>query len=162
MDTLQEYEEISGQLINKRKSSFYMFSKVSNELSQQVAAVTGFVRGKFPFTYLGVPITHVRKRKVDYTELLKKVKDRLQTWKGKLLSYSGKAVLITSVLQSALSYMVPQSWRINDHAEDVSELISNGRWDIKKLMQLFPEDIVQHITQEIDIKYASNEWDRSW
>ncbi|XP_060182560.1 uncharacterized protein LOC132612276 [Lycium barbarum] len=232
VDTLQEYEKISGRLINKRKSSFYMFSKVSNELSQQVAAVTGFVRGKFPFTYLGVPITHARKRKVDYTELLKKVKDKLQTWKGKLLSYGGKAVLITSVLQSipihvlssirppkcvikelhkifarrigiqviydmskpyvlifggsleplvhfglilmwnkyckkkipqlgALSYVVPQSWHINDHAEDVSKLISNGRWDINKLMQLFPEDLVQHITQEIDIKYASNEWDRS-
>ncbi|XP_060210793.1 uncharacterized protein LOC132637772 [Lycium barbarum] len=100
MDTLQEYEKISGQLINKRKSSFYMFNKVSNELSQQVAAVTGFVRGQFPFTYLGVPITHARKRKVDYTELLKKVKDKLQTWKGKLLSYGRKAVLITSVLQS--------------------------------------------------------------
>ncbi|XP_060200462.1 uncharacterized protein LOC132628715 [Lycium barbarum] len=95
MDTLQEYEKISGQLVNKRKSSFYMFSKVSNELSQQVAAVTGFMRGQFPFTYLGVPITHARKRKVDYTELLKKVKDR---------------------------------------------------WDINKLMQLFPKDIVQHIT----------------
>ncbi|XP_060183032.1 uncharacterized protein LOC132612987 [Lycium barbarum] len=100
MDTLEECEKISGQLINKRKSSFYMFSKVSNELSQQVAAVTGFVRGKFPFTYLGVPVTHARKRKVDYTKFLKKVKDKLQTWKGKLLSYGGKAVLITSVLQS--------------------------------------------------------------
>ncbi|XP_059310556.1 uncharacterized protein LOC132061893 [Lycium ferocissimum] len=100
MDTLQEYEKISGQLINKRKSLFYMFNKVSNELSQQVEAVTGFVRGQFPFTYLGWPITHARKRKVDYTELLKKVKDKLQTWKGKLLSYNGKAVLITSVLQS--------------------------------------------------------------
>ncbi|XP_060216591.1 uncharacterized protein LOC132644058 [Lycium barbarum] len=100
MDTLQEYEKVSGQLINKSKSSYYMFSKVSHELSQQVATVTGFVRGQFPFTYLGVPITHARKRKVDYTELLKKVKDILQTWKGKLLSYGGKAVLITSVLQS--------------------------------------------------------------
>ncbi|XP_060170720.1 uncharacterized protein LOC132601662 [Lycium barbarum] len=62
----------------------------------------------------------------------------------------------------ALSYVVPQSWKINDHAEDVSELMSNGGWNISKLMQLFPEDIVQHIIQEIDIKYASSEWDRPW
>ncbi|XP_060190609.1 uncharacterized protein LOC132619859 [Lycium barbarum] len=298
MNTLQEYEKVSGQLINKSKSSFYMFSKVSHELSQQVATVIGFVRGQFPFTYLGVPITHARKRKVDYTELLKKVKDSLQTWKGKLLSYRGKAVLITSVLQSipihvlsairppkcvtkelhrifarffwntkeegrcrhwaawlnmcipkherglgfrsihdiskalcaklwwkfrttsslwanfvwnkyckkqipqvvqwkggsqvwkimlearesieqeiwwepnigssniwfdnwtklgALSYVVPQSWQINEHAEDVSELMTDGGWNVNKLMQLFPEDIVQHILQEIDIKHASNE-----
>ncbi|XP_059289054.1 uncharacterized protein LOC132042545 [Lycium ferocissimum] len=69
-----------------------------------VEAETGFVRGKFPCTYLGVPITHARKRKVDYTELSKKVKDKLQTWKGKLLSYGGKAVLITSVLQRGLGF----------------------------------------------------------
>ncbi|XP_060182743.1 uncharacterized protein LOC132612645 [Lycium barbarum] len=62
----------------------------------------------------------------------------------------------------ALSYVVPQSWQINEQAEDVSELMTDGRWNISKLMQLFPEDIVQHIIQEIDIKYASNEWDRPW
>ncbi|XP_060194894.1 uncharacterized protein LOC132624080 [Lycium barbarum] len=276
-----EYEKVSRQLINKGKSSFYMFSKVSHELSQQVATATGFVRGHFPFTYLGVPITHARKRKVDYTALLKNVKDRLQIWKGKLLSYGGKVVLITSVLQSIpihvlsairppkcvlkelhrifakffwnnkeegrcrhweawlnmcipknegglgfrsiydtskalcaklwwmfrttsslwanfmwnkyckkqipqvvqwkggsqvwkmmlearddieqeICYVVPQSWQINEQAEDVSELMTDGRWNISKLMQLFPEDIVQHIIQEIDIKYASNEWDRPW
>ncbi|XP_060182380.1 uncharacterized protein LOC132612050 [Lycium barbarum] len=303
MDILQEYEKVSGQMINKRKSSFYLFSKVSQELSEQVETITGFVRGHFPFTYLGVPITHARKRKVDYTELLKKIKDRLQTWKGKLLSYGGKAVLITSVIQSipihvlsairppkcvikelhrifagffwnnkedgrcrhwaawlnmcipkhegglgfksiydtskalcaklwwkfrttsslwdnfmwnkyckkqipqvvqwkegsqvwkmmlearesieqeiwwepkigssniwfdnwtklgALNYVVPQSWQINEQVEDVSELMTDGKWNISKLMQLFPEDIVQHIIQEIDIKYASNEWDRPW
>ncbi|XP_060202283.1 uncharacterized protein LOC132630733 [Lycium barbarum] len=198
MDILQEYEKVSGQMINKRKSSFYLFSKVSQEISEQVETITGFVRGHFPFTYLGVPITHARKRKVDYTELLKKIKDRLQTWKGKLLSYGGKAVLITSVLQSGLGFrsiydtskalcaklwwkfrttsslwdnfmwnkyckkQIPQSWQINEQVEDVSELMTDGKWNISKLMQLFPEDIVQHIIQEIDIKYASNEWDRPW
>ncbi|XP_060210632.1 uncharacterized protein LOC132637581 [Lycium barbarum] len=268
MNTLQEYEKVSGQLINKSKSSFYMFSKVSHEVSQQVAIVTGFVRGQFPFTYLGVPITHARKRKVDYTELLKKVKDRLRTWKGttqgslsgsfgiikrkvdadtgqlgltcvfpnmkvgwdsdlfmthpklyvlnyggileplvhygpiscgistaknKFLSWfngreghkSGRMMLEAreSIEQEiwwepksgssniwfdnwtklgTLSYVVPQSWHINEHAEDVSELMTYGRWNVNKLMQMFPKDIVQHILQEIDIKCASNEWDRPW
>ncbi|XP_060181247.1 uncharacterized protein LOC132610861 [Lycium barbarum] len=190
MDTLQDYERIAGQLINKRKSSFYMFNKVSNQLIQQVEAVTGFVRGQFPFTYLGCPITHARKRKVDYTNLLKKVKDKLQTWKGKMLSYGGKVVLITSVLQTIPIYILsairPQkcvikelhkifakffwnnkeegrnrhwssrlnmclpkhegglgfSWPVNDQVEDVAELMSNGTWNVQKLLQLFPEDIV--------------------
>ncbi|XP_060181404.1 uncharacterized protein LOC132611010 [Lycium barbarum] len=210
MDTLQEYEKVSGQLINKRKSFFYMFNKVSQELSQQVATITGFVRGHFPFTYLGVPITRARKRKVDYTALLKKVKDRLQTWKGKLLSYGGKAVLITSVLQSipihvlsairppkcvikelhrifaglfwhnkeegrcrhwaawlnmcipkqegglGFSYVVPQSWQINEHAEDVSELMTDGGWNISKLMQLFPFKVpIDEVVASIGIPLAS-------
>ncbi|XP_060183615.1 uncharacterized protein LOC132613564 [Lycium barbarum] len=45
MKTLKEYEQISGELINERKSSFYMFSKVDNNIIQQVAAITGFTRG---------------------------------------------------------------------------------------------------------------------
>ncbi|XP_059311946.1 putative ribonuclease H protein At1g65750 [Lycium ferocissimum] len=40
--------------------------------------------------------------------------------------------------------------------------MSNGAWNVQKLMQLFPEDIVQHIVQEIDIKHGSNEWDTPW
>ncbi|XP_060183224.1 uncharacterized protein LOC132613196 [Lycium barbarum] len=220
MNTLQEYEKVSGQLINKSKSSFYMFSKVSHEVSQQVAIVTGFVRGQFPFTYLGVPITHARKRKVDYTELLKKVKDRFfwnnkeegrcRHWAAWLnmcipkhegglgfrsIHDTSKALCaklwwkfrttsslwanfmwnkyckkqIPQLVQwkggsqlGALSYVVPQSWHINEHAEDVSELMTDGRWNVNKLIQMFPEDIVQHILQEIDIKCASNEWDRPW
>ncbi|XP_060210633.1 uncharacterized protein LOC132637582 [Lycium barbarum] len=254
MNTLQEYEKVSGQLINKSKSSFYMFSKVSHEVSQQVAIVTGFVRGQFPFTYLGVPITHARKRKVDYTELLKKVKDRF-FWNNKeegrcrhwaawlnmcipkhegglgfrsihdtskalcaklwwnfrttsslwanfmwnkyckkqipqLVQWKGGSQVWKKMLEAresieqeiwwepksgssniwfdnwtklgTLSYVVPQSWHINEHAEDVSELMTYGRWNVNKLMQMFPKDIVQHILQEIDIKCASNEWDRPW
>ncbi|XP_059284804.1 uncharacterized protein LOC132038098 [Lycium ferocissimum] len=90
MKVLQDYEKVSGQLINKRKSSFYMFAKVSQNIVQGVATTTGFSRGSFPFVYLGCPISHARKRKTDYSELIKKVKDKLQAWKGRLLSPGGK------------------------------------------------------------------------
>ncbi|XP_060211890.1 uncharacterized protein LOC132639465 [Lycium barbarum] len=71
------FAEVSGQLINKGKISFHVHSKVSNGLIQQVETITGFKRGTFPFTYLGCPITHSRKRKADYNDLIKKVKNRL-------------------------------------------------------------------------------------
>ncbi|XP_060190612.1 uncharacterized protein LOC132619866 [Lycium barbarum] len=73
MKVLYGYEQISGQLILKGKSSFYVYSKVSNVLIQQVENITGFSRGTFPFTYLGCPVTHSRKRKVDYNDLIKKL-----------------------------------------------------------------------------------------
>ncbi|XP_059295565.1 uncharacterized protein LOC132048898 [Lycium ferocissimum] len=100
MRILQEYEQMSGQLINKGKSSFYMHSKAANVIVQQVEAITGFTRGSFPFTYLGCLITHARKRKADYSDLIQKVKDKLAAWKGRLLSFGGKVVLINSVLVS--------------------------------------------------------------
>lgn len=106
MTTLHEYEKVSGQLINKGKSSFYMFQNAAINLVQQVEESTGFVKGSFPFKYLGCPIFHSRKKKVYYNDLIKKVKDKLQNWKGRLLSHGGKAVLINNVLQSMPIYLL--------------------------------------------------------
>ncbi|XP_070039154.1 uncharacterized protein [Nicotiana tomentosiformis] len=104
MTVLGNYEKISGQMINKDKSSYYMHSKVANGLFQAVGAITRFARGKFPFTYLGCPIFYTRRRKDYYEDLLKKVKAKLHSWKGKLLSIGEKATLISSVLQSSEGY----------------------------------------------------------
>lgn len=68
--------------------------------------------------YLGCPITHARKRKEHYTDLIKRVKDKLQAWKGNMLSFGEKEVLITSVLQSipihVLSTIVPPNCVIKE------------------------------------------------
>jgi len=75
---LMEYEQVSGQLINKEKSNFYMYHKVGTSLVNKVEQVIGFSRGKIPFKYLGCPIFHNRKRKEYYNDLIKKVKEKLQ------------------------------------------------------------------------------------
>ncbi|XP_059295549.1 uncharacterized protein LOC132048883 [Lycium ferocissimum] len=118
MKVLKDYEQISGQLINNDKSSFYLHSKVGNGISQSVRDITGFSKGQFPLTYLGCPIFHTRKRKDFYSGLIKRVKERLHSWKGKLLSFGGKSVLIKSVLQTMpvhlLSVLVPPKCVLNE------------------------------------------------
>ncbi|XP_075097905.1 uncharacterized protein LOC107806484 [Nicotiana tabacum] len=98
MVVLVNYEKISGQLINKSKSSYYMHANVANSLFQEVGDATRFAKGEFPFTYLGCPIFYTRRSKDYYEALIKKVKAKRHSWKGKLLSYGSKATLITSVL----------------------------------------------------------------
>ncbi|XP_059283713.1 uncharacterized protein LOC132037237 [Lycium ferocissimum] len=111
MFILHEYERVSRQKINADKSCYYIHKKVADGLSQEVQQITGFTKGDSPFTYLGCPIFHARRQKIFYKDILKKVRDKLQAWKGKLLSFGGKAVLISCVLQSIpvylLSAMVP-------------------------------------------------------
>ncbi|XP_059288608.1 uncharacterized protein LOC132041955 [Lycium ferocissimum] len=92
MKILQGYETTSGQLINKDKIAFYMYQKVADNFVQQVAQITGFSRDQFSLKYLGCQIFHARRKKVYYNELIKKVKNKLQNWKERLLSYGGKAV----------------------------------------------------------------------
>ncbi|XP_049364733.1 uncharacterized protein LOC125829561 [Solanum verrucosum] len=45
MNTLKDYENQSGQKVNKEKSHLYMFSKASNALIREMKEVTNFVRG---------------------------------------------------------------------------------------------------------------------
>lgn len=106
MNLLREYEKTPGQLVNRDKSAFYMHKKTSTDLRQVVAHITGFNNGAFPFKYLGCPIFYTKKKKMFYKALIKKIKDRLQHWKGKLLSFGGKTVLINNDLQSMSLYLL--------------------------------------------------------
>jgi len=71
MNTLEDYEAQSGQLINKGKSAFSMFNKANIAHVDVVEEVTCFSRGSFPFNYLGCPIGHEKKQKIHFKELIK-------------------------------------------------------------------------------------------
>ncbi|XP_075095162.1 uncharacterized protein LOC142173464 [Nicotiana tabacum] len=132
MVVLGNYEKISGEMINKDKSSYYMFSKVSNGLFQAVGAITGFARGKFHFTYLGCPIFYTRRRKDYYEDLIKKVKVKLHSWKGKLLSFGEKATLISSVLQSMPVHMLSVLDPPNNILGHLHKTFARFFWSIKE------------------------------
>ncbi|XP_070045180.1 uncharacterized protein [Nicotiana tomentosiformis] len=106
VDVLSKYEHTSGQMINKTKGSFYMHSNVSSTVSSSIGTINGFSRGEFPFTYLGCPIFYIRRRKDYYNDLIKNVKAKLHSWKGKLISYGEKATLISSVLQNMPTHIL--------------------------------------------------------
>ncbi|XP_075086226.1 uncharacterized protein LOC142168948 [Nicotiana tabacum] len=58
---LSKYEKTSGQLINKAKTSYYMYANTTADLVNIVGHITGFTKGEFPFTYLGCPVFYKRK-----------------------------------------------------------------------------------------------------
>lgn len=64
--------------------------------------VTGIGRREFPLTYLGCPIFYSRRNMSFYSDLIQKVLGKLQSLKGKLLSYGGRVVLISHHLLSAV------------------------------------------------------------
>lgn len=107
VETLTEYEFASRQLINKTKSALYMHESAPIEVVHTVERITGIGSQEFPFTYLGCLIFYTR-RKIDFFDaLIKKVMDKLHSWKGKLLSTSGRAILIKHVLQSMPIHLLP-------------------------------------------------------
>lgn len=100
IEVLYAYEAASGQLINKSKSTLYMHHSASEAVVDKVQRIIGIGRQEFPFTYLGCPMFYTRRKMDHYRDLMSKILDKLQSWKGNLLSIGRRAVLISHVLQS--------------------------------------------------------------
>ena len=103
-NVLSLYENCSGQLVNKEKSSV-MFSKNTSEeiksafvLSLDLAAETQNEK------YLGLPVFIGNSKVKTFSYLKDRVWKRIRGWKEKLLSKAGKEVLIKAVAQAIPSY----------------------------------------------------------
>jgi hypothetical protein len=50
--------------------------------------------GSFPFKYLGVPLHHEKLRREDIHPIIDKIIKRIAGWKGRLLSYGIRLLLL--------------------------------------------------------------------
>lgn len=118
--------------MNKHKSEFIMYSKDDNFIVEVVRAATGFVKGSFPLTYLGYLISHGKLKKCHFSGLIKKVQNKLQEWKGKMLSFGGKTVLINSVLNSIPIYLICVINPPKNVIHDLEKIFARFFWNVKE------------------------------
>jgi hypothetical protein len=62
--------------------------------------------GKFPFTYLGVPLHYEKLRREDIQPVVDKIMKRIAGWKGRLLSYGARLTLLKACLASIPIYLM--------------------------------------------------------
>ncbi|XP_059292434.1 uncharacterized protein LOC132045876 [Lycium ferocissimum] len=60
----------------------------------------------------------------------------------------------------ALYRIIPDEFVIDEGVQDVKELMLQDGWNIGRLQQLFPMDIVDHILEELHFHEPKEEWDR--
>ncbi|MCD9640147.1 hypothetical protein HAX54_025258 [Datura stramonium] len=128
MTMIQEYEKQSGQKVNKERSLYYLHQKVDVGIPAQLKQITGMVRGFFPMN-----ITHARKRKVDYGELIDQVKGKLQT-----------------------DYHTCHPMR------DIGELLTDEGWDFDVIQGFVPKYVVEHVRQTMSHMRLVNQGDKPW
>lgn len=87
---------------------------------------------RVPFTYLGCSIFYSRRRKDYYDDLIKKVKAKLYSWKGKLLSFGGKTTLITSLLQSMPVHLLSVLNPSDNILEHLHKIFARFFWSTKE------------------------------
>ena len=99
------FEQLSGLKINFNKSELFCFGR-ANEEQEAYRQLFRCEMGSLPFSYLGIPIHHRRSTNKEWKCIEDRFKKRLSCWKGKLLSYGGRLVLINSVLTSLPMFLL--------------------------------------------------------
>ena len=103
MKFMEEYGLNSGQRVNKAKSLVFLGNHAYRHRIV-IKRILGVSQGSLPFTYLGVPIFMGRPKKMHFQAIADKIRCKLSTWKGALLSQAGRLQLILSVIQGILVY----------------------------------------------------------
>ena len=88
-------EQLSGLKINFHKSEIFCFGK-AKEVEEQYKHIFGCESCVLPFKYLGVPIHYKKLRNLEWYPVESRFEGKLGCWKGKLLSYGDRLVLVNS------------------------------------------------------------------
>ncbi|XP_057802954.1 uncharacterized protein LOC131018247 [Salvia miltiorrhiza] len=103
---INDYEGVSGQLVNLEKSSISFSGGVDEGRQVMLANLLGVQRAGQSSYYLGIPSVVGRSKTKIFQMLVDRTRKKAKDWKRRFLSGAGKTVLIKSVLQSIPTYLM--------------------------------------------------------
>lgn len=106
LSILNLYSWISGQRINSAKSSIIFGGVVQHRLKETIGDILSMPQGSRASRYLGLPGEWQRSKTQTLNWLKDRVWQKIQGWKEKFLSTTGKEVLIKAVVQAIPSYVM--------------------------------------------------------
>ena len=99
----QDYSDALGQFVNFEKSKLYT-GAMSITRRNMLAQLSSFSVGTLPFQYLGCPIFQGKPKCIHFQPIVDRIKVKLATWKGVLLSVMGRVQLVKSIVHGMLVY----------------------------------------------------------
>ncbi|XP_019177676.1 PREDICTED: uncharacterized protein LOC109172888 [Ipomoea nil] len=101
---LEVYEQFSGQSVNFHKSNISFSRNTSLGDRNAIAMGLGVEKAEDFGKYLGLPSVIGRNRRVIFSYIEQKLKQRFGSWNKRLLSMASKEVLLKSVAQAMPTY----------------------------------------------------------
>ncbi|XP_013645955.2 uncharacterized protein LOC125594385 [Brassica napus] len=103
LQVLKEFENRSGLAVSLQKTSFFASGMTEEEINT-IQASTGMACGSLPFRYLGVPMNSRKLSLASCEPLLHQIKTRFSSWSTKTLSFSGRLMLIKTVIAGITTF----------------------------------------------------------
>ena len=105
MEILTEFGNATRLHINPAKSTTTLIRCEQIDLSEILRSFGGFV-ADFPIRYLGAPLHYNKLRKEDLQPVVDKIIKRGAGWKGRLLSFGKRLILVQSCVASIPYYLM--------------------------------------------------------
>jgi len=99
------FEQMSGMKINYDKSDLLTVG-LEEVHANEFARLFCCKKGDFPIEYLGVPLHYTKLTRKDLQPMVDKIIKRIAGWRGRLLSYAGRLVLLKACLASIPIYLL--------------------------------------------------------
>ncbi|XP_026436380.1 uncharacterized protein LOC113334256 [Papaver somniferum] len=107
---IEKYQHSSGQMINKAKSKCFI-DGTNSVRKHQISSIIGMDISCFPDKYLGIILAPGRVTTEMVWPMVLMLQSKLATWKGKLLSFHDRLILVKTVLCSYPLYnMAVYKW----------------------------------------------------
>ena len=104
LDILKDYEEASGQKINKTKTALFFSKAIDAAIKNNIKDAWGVQEIMQYEKYLGLPSFVGKGKKASFNYIKERVWRKIQGWEGKLLSQAGREVLIKSIIKAIPTY----------------------------------------------------------
>jgi hypothetical protein len=101
---LNEYEQASGQEINRQKTTIFFSKSTPHRDKEIIQDMLGVPAIKQYEKYLGLPSFIGRAKYSTFAQIKERVWSKIKGWKEKLMSQAGREILIKSVAQAIPTY----------------------------------------------------------
>ncbi|XP_027120639.2 uncharacterized protein [Coffea arabica] len=128
MQTIENYEAVSGHEINVQKCGFMVHAKLPRQCVARVRRLTGFGLKSFPVRYLGCPLFVGRRKCLYFMELVQSIISKVSSWSSRFLSNGGRIVLIKHVLSAIPIHLLVASCPPKGVLALVERAMANFLW----------------------------------
>lgn len=128
---IQQYEAVSGQKINVRKSAITFSARAPEDLKRRVKRTLRINTEGGMGKYLGLPEFFGRRKKDIFVGILDRINKRALSYSNRFLSSAGKQVLLKAVLSSLPTYAMSCFKLPISLCKKIQSLFTRFWWDEK-------------------------------
>ena len=128
---LNRYELASGQCINRDKLAITFSSKTLPSTKHNVKTALGIGQEGGIGKYLGLPEHFGRKKRVIFSSIVDRIRQKAHGWTNRFLSGAGKLVLLKTVLTAMPAYTMSCFKLPVSLCKQIQSVLTRFWWDLK-------------------------------